>query len=317
MEQLDYNLLFRWFVGLGMDDARLGAHDVHEESRSAAGRRHRRGVLRRGVDPRRHRAAALGRAFHRRWHAAGGVGESEELSAARPGPAGGRRRQSDRRISMASAARNATHQSTTDPDARLYKKARGREARLGYLGHVLMEHRSGLIVEATVTPADGHGERDAALVMIARRAAAAIGSRWRPTKAYDTRDFVAGLRAMHVTPHVAQHTRPAPRQCDRCAHDAARRLRGQSTEAEARRARLRLDEDGRRAPQTATPRRPAGRPGSSPSPRRRTTSSGCAACCRRLHDGRRDARRSISTAPRTPHRQRSKLSCRVTISAAC
>ena len=59
--------------------------------------------------------------------------------------------------------RNDTHQSTADPDARLYKKAQGREARLGYLGHLLMEHRSGLVVNATVTPADGHGERDVAL----------------------------------------------------------------------------------------------------------------------------------------------------------
>ncbi|HZY06197.1 MAG TPA: transposase, partial [Ilumatobacteraceae bacterium] len=98
-----------------------------------------------------------------------------------------------------------THQSTTDPDARLYKKARGREARLGYLGHVLMEHRSGLIVQTRVTPADGHGERDAAVVMVAD-----VPGRHRITvaadKGYDTRDLVAGLRAMHVTPHVAQHT---------------------------------------------------------------------------------------------------------------
>jgi hypothetical protein len=100
---------------------------------------------------------------------------------------------------------NATHASTTDPDARLYKKARGREARLGYLGHVLMEHRSGLIVKATVTPADGYGERDAALAMIE-----GVPGRQRITvaadKGYDTRDFVGGLRAMHVTPHLAQHT---------------------------------------------------------------------------------------------------------------
>jgi hypothetical protein len=75
---------------------------------------------------------------------------------------------------------NATHQSTTDPDARLYKKAHGREARLGYLGHVLMEHRSGLIVKTTVTPADGYGERDAALVMIA--GPVHHGSRWRRTR---------------------------------------------------------------------------------------------------------------------------------------
>src|SRR6185437_15245058 len=78
-------------------------------------------------------------------------------------------------------------------------------AHLGYLGHVLMEHRSGLIVKATVTPADGHGERDAALVMIED-----LPGQHRLTiaadKGYDTRDFVAELRHMHVTPHIAQHT---------------------------------------------------------------------------------------------------------------
>jgi len=100
--------------------------------------------------------------------------------------------------------RNATHRSTTDPDARLYKKARGREARLGYLGHVLMEHRSGLIVKATVTPADGHGERDAAVEMVGH-----VPGRHRITvaadAAYDTRDFIADLRAMAATPHVTQY----------------------------------------------------------------------------------------------------------------
>jgi IS5 family transposase len=100
--------------------------------------------------------------------------------------------------------RNDTHQSTTDPDARLYKKAQGREARLGYLGHLLMEHRSGLIVRATVTPATGYGEREAAVEMIAD-----LPGRHRITvaadKAYDTRDFVGDLREMGVTPHVAQY----------------------------------------------------------------------------------------------------------------
>jgi hypothetical protein len=100
---------------------------------------------------------------------------------------------------------NATHQSTTDLDARLYKKGRGREARLGYLGHVLLEHRSGLIVGATVTPADGYGERDAALRLVER-----IPGRHRITlaadKGYDTRDFVAALRTLRATPHIAQHT---------------------------------------------------------------------------------------------------------------
>src|SRR5207237_8171941 len=86
---------------------------------------------------------------------------------------------------------NATHQSTADPDARLYKKARGREARLGYLGHVLMEHRSGLIVKTMVTPADGHGERDAAVVMVE-----GVPGRHRITVAaaqgYDRRHLIAG-----------------------------------------------------------------------------------------------------------------------------
>ena len=77
------------------------ADDVYQESRSAARRRHRRGVLRGGVDPCRHRAAAVGRALHGRWHAAGGLGESEEFPAARPGSAGARRRQSDRQFSSA------------------------------------------------------------------------------------------------------------------------------------------------------------------------------------------------------------------------
>ena len=125
MEQLDYNLLFRWFVGLGMDDAGLGADDVHQESRSLAGRRHRRGVLRGGVAPCRHRAAALGRPLHRRRDAAGGVGQSEKLPAARRGPAGRRRRQSDGEFPWPAAHATTTHQSTTDPDARLYKKAHG------------------------------------------------------------------------------------------------------------------------------------------------------------------------------------------------
>ena len=87
----------------------------------------------------------------------------------------------------------------------MYKKAVGREARLGYLAHVLLEHRSGLIVRTAVTPATGHGERDAALEMIA-----AVPGRHRVTvaadKAYDTFDFVAELRQMAVTPHIAQHT---------------------------------------------------------------------------------------------------------------
>ena len=201
MEQLDYNLLFRWFVGLGMDDAvwspttftknrdRLLDGDVaaaffdavliHADSKRLLSDEHFT------VDGTLLESWASQKSFRPR--------DEEPPSTSGSNPTvnfHGQRRS------------NATHQSTTDPDARLYKKARGREARLGYLGHVLMEHRSGLVVKAMVTPADGHGERDAALVMIA-----AVPGRHRITvagdKAFDTRAEVAELRRMGVTPHVA------------------------------------------------------------------------------------------------------------------
>jgi transposase len=204
MEQIEYNLLFRWFVGLGMDDAvwapttfsknrdRLLAGDIaaaffdavliHAESARLLSDEHFT------VDGTLLQAWASQKSFRPR---------DEDP----PAPGGG-----NPTVNFHGQRRsNATHQSTTDPDARLYKKARGREAHLGYLGHVLMEHCSGLIVNAMVTPADGHGERLAAMVMVER-----VPGRHRITvaadKGYDTRDLVAGLRAMDVTPHVAQHT---------------------------------------------------------------------------------------------------------------
>ena len=100
--------------------------------------------------------------------------------------------------------RNDTHASVTDPEARLYRKGKGKEARLCFMGHALMENRNGLIVDAELTRADGYAERAAALTMIERHAP---GSTRRLTlgadKGYDTSDFVADLRAMCVTPHVA------------------------------------------------------------------------------------------------------------------
>jgi hypothetical protein len=103
---------------------------------------------------------------------------------------------------------NATHASVTDPDARLYKKSPGAAAMLCFMGHTLMENRNGLIVQADLTQADGHGERKAALEMINRHSP---GSTRRLTlgadKGYDSADFVAELRRMVVTPHVAQKAR--------------------------------------------------------------------------------------------------------------
>ena len=204
MEQLDYNLLFRWFVGLGMDDAvwspttftknrdRLldgeiaaaffDAVVLHADTERLLSDEHFT------VDGTLLEAWASHKSFRPRDEdppTGGGGNPTVDFH--------GHRR------------RNETHRSTTDPDARLYRKGAGREARLGYLGHVLMEHRSGLIVRTHVTPADGYGERDAALVMVEQ-----LPGRHRVTLAadtgYDTRDLVAGLRALRATPHVAQHT---------------------------------------------------------------------------------------------------------------
>jgi transposase len=202
IEQIDYNLLFRWFVGLGMDDAvwapttftknrdRLLDGDIaaaffdavliHADTERLLSDDHFT------VDGTLLEAWASQKSFRPR---------DDD-----PTPGGG-----NPTVNFhGQRRRNATHRSTTDPDARLYKKARGREARLGYLGHVLMEHRSGLIIKAMVTPADGHGERDAAVRMVGD-----LPGRHRITvaadKAYDTRDFIANLRAMSATPHVAQY----------------------------------------------------------------------------------------------------------------
>jgi transposase len=100
---------------------------------------------------------------------------------------------------------NETHESTTDPDARLARKGNGKEAKLSYNGNLLVENRNGLIVQAEVLEANGTAERDAALVMLEQ-----IPGDQRVTvgadKAYDTKDFVAECRNMNVTPHVAQNT---------------------------------------------------------------------------------------------------------------
>ena len=98
---------------------------------------------------------------------------------------------------------NETHQSKTDPEAKLARKGKGREAKLSYAGHALMDNRNGLVVDVMVTEADGNAERQAALQMLvqAEPRDATLGA----DKGYDTRDFVLDCRALNVTPHVAQN----------------------------------------------------------------------------------------------------------------
>jgi IS5 family transposase len=101
---------------------------------------------------------------------------------------------------------NETHASTTDPDARLYKKAEGQASKLCHMGHVMMENRSGLVVAATTTLATGTAEREAAEAMVGERSDGhriTLGA----DKAYDTADFVAEMRRQGVTPHVTQNNK--------------------------------------------------------------------------------------------------------------
>jgi transposase len=111
---------------------------------------------------------------------------------------------------------NDTHESTTDPDARLYKKSYGRESHLAYLGHTLVENRNGLIAAAMVTQADGYAEREAALLMLqdkrkGRRRRITVGA----DKAYDTKDFIAATRALNVTAHGTKNEKGRRSNLDR------------------------------------------------------------------------------------------------------
>lgn len=114
-----------------------------------------------------------------------------------PGP--GRNGERDFRTETRS---NETHASTTDPDARLYRKAAGQESRLCFMGHALMENRNGLVVDATLTHATGTAEREATLTMLDRRARRHRIT-WGADKAYAVEAFVGDLRARQVTPHIA------------------------------------------------------------------------------------------------------------------
>jgi transposase len=202
MEQLQYNLLFRWFVGLSMDDPVWDATTFSKN---------RDRLLRGDV------AAAFFNAVLRQADAQhllsdehftvdGTILEawaSHKSFRPKAGPPPeGPEDPSNPTINFRGERRsNATHQSTTDPEARLYKKSVGRAAHLAYLGHVLMENRHGLIVGATVTAATGTAECEAALMLTRRRRGTLGGD-----KAFDTATFVAAVRAQGMVPHVAQNT---------------------------------------------------------------------------------------------------------------
>jgi transposase len=206
MEQLDYNLLFRWFVGLGMDDP-VWVQTVFTKNRDR---------LLEGDVAEAFFALVLEQARKKRLLSSEHFTVDGTLIEAWAGQKSFRRKEAgppeppddpgNPTVNFHGEKRsNETHQSTTDPESRLYRKSRGQESKLAYLGHVLMENRNGLVVDTRVTPANGRAEREAALEMLGSME----GLRRRTVgadKGYDTRDFVAQARDLAVTPHVAQNT---------------------------------------------------------------------------------------------------------------
>ena len=208
MERLEFDLLFRWFVGLGVDDAAWD-HSAFSKNRDRLlegdiAAKFLRAVL---AQPRVKRLLSTDHfsvdgtlieawASMKSFQAEGWVGRTAGARGGRNGEADfhGQKRTND------------THASTTDPEARLYRKGRGKEAKLCFMGHALMENRNGLVVDACLTQADGHAERIAALHMIEPRADRPNAITLGADKAYDAEDFVNELRSMNVTPHVAQNT---------------------------------------------------------------------------------------------------------------
>ena len=206
MEQIDYNLLFRWFVGLGIDDP-VWDHSTFSKNRDRlldadVAARFLEAVLRHpkvkrflsddhfSVDGTLIEAWASMKSFRAR------NGSDEPPS---PGRNGERDFHGEKRA-------NDTHASTTDPDAKLFRKGNGQPAKLCFMGHALMENRSGLVVQAHLGQASGRAEREAAIGMLDRQSP---GSTRRITlgadKGYDAAGFVGELRRMAVTPHIARN----------------------------------------------------------------------------------------------------------------
>jgi transposase len=204
MEQLDYNLLYRWFVGLSIDDP-VWDHSVFSKNRDRLLNTEMATMFFGFI---RDRAKDKDLISNEHFTVDGTLLEAwASMKSFRP--------KDDDSISGDDPGRNPTvdfreqkrtnqsHASTSDPDARLYKKAKGQQAKLCYMGHALMENRNGLVVDAMVTITSGTAEREAAVMMIDQ-----IPGKRRVTvgadKGYDCREFVDDCRQLNATAHVAQ-----------------------------------------------------------------------------------------------------------------
>jgi transposase len=206
MERLEYDLLFRWFVGIGIDDTAWD-HSTFSKNRDR---------LLEGDIAAKFLAAVLSQPRVKKLVSSEHFSVDGTLIEAwasmksfrpkegddEPPAGGGRNAEADFHGKKRS---NETHASTTDPEARLYRKGPGKEAKLCFIGHGLMENRSALLVSTCLTRADGHAERVAALHMIEPYAERPRRVTLGGDKNYDVEDFVNELRTLQVTPHVAQN----------------------------------------------------------------------------------------------------------------
>lgn len=206
MGQLDYNLLFRWFVGLNLDEVVWDPTTFSKNRQRLLDGAIAQRFFARVLEQARQRGLLSDEHFTvdgtliEAWASLKSFRAKGPSDTPLPDDPG-----NPTVNFQGETRRNATHASTTDPQARLYRKGPGREAKLSYMGHVLMENRHGLVIDAKATPATGTAERETALEMTARlprRERVTVGA----DKGYDTRDFVFQLRRMDITPHVAQHT---------------------------------------------------------------------------------------------------------------
>lgn len=204
-ERLEYDLLFKWFLDLNLEDpafdassfsknrARLLEHDVAGRFMQAvldeAGRRRLLSEEHFTVDGTLLEAWASLKSFRPK--------DDQD-----PPTGGGRNPERD---FHGERRKNETHASTTDAEARIYKKGRGQAAKLSYMAHLLMENRSGLLLDLLVTQATGTAERDAAVTLLKGRRGIHRRATLGADKAYDTKEFVRQCRELDVTPHVAQN----------------------------------------------------------------------------------------------------------------
>jgi len=226
MEQMQYNLLFRWFVGLNMDDQ---VWDVTVFTKN-------RDRLLEGDIAQQFFQAVMEQANAKQLLSDEHFSVDGTLLEAWAGDKSFQKKPDPPKTGTGSRGEtllNDTHASTTDPDARKYRKSRGAAFKLVHMGHVLSENRNGLAVGVRVTVANPKAERETALELLR-----AVGGRGRKTvggdKGFDERDFVTGARAMGVTPHVSPHTR-------RPSHVDARTTRHGTFEV-SQRKRKRIEE---------------------------------------------------------------------------